>query len=195
MKALVVYAHPGGDSFTRQVYKSFVKGLDDAGNAYEVSDLYDMGFQTDMTREEYLREANYRRELPLPADVMEEQRKINACDVLALIYPVFWTEAPAKLVGWFDRVWTYGFAYGENRGMKTLRRALVLCVSGHSKEKLKEYGHWQSMKTVMLGDRIHDRAEQKDMVVFDSMTKGDPAARERNWDRHLAEAYRLGREL
>jgi hypothetical protein len=23
-----------------------------------------------------------------------------------------WAEAPAKLVGWFDRVWSHGFAWG-----------------------------------------------------------------------------------
>ncbi len=30
-----------------------------------------------------------------------EQEKINNADCLIFIYPVFWSEALAKLVGWF----------------------------------------------------------------------------------------------
>lgn len=31
-----------------------------------------------------------------------EQEKIQNSDAIVFIYPIFWTEAPAKLVGWFD---------------------------------------------------------------------------------------------
>jgi hypothetical protein len=33
--------------------------------------------------------------------------------------------------------------------MKVLEKSLVLCVAGHFAEKLAEYGHMESMKTVM----------------------------------------------
>ncbi|MCK7527132.1 MAG: hypothetical protein MZV64_60745 [Ignavibacteriales bacterium] len=41
--------------------------------------------------------------------------------------------------------------------MKKLKKAIVLCIAGHTLEHLKEYGHYDAMKTVMLGDRIFDR--------------------------------------
>ena len=119
MKVFVVYCHPSEDSFTRHVRDSFLKGITDAGHEYELSDLYRMGFRTDMSEEEYLRDSNYTTSPQLADDVLAEQAKINAADAIAFIYPVFWTEAPAKLVGWFDRVWSYGFAYG-NKTMKML---------------------------------------------------------------------------
>lgn len=147
-----------------------------------------------MSEAEYLREANYRSDLPVAADVMEEQNKINRSDALVFIYPVFWTEAPAKLVGWFDRVWTYGFAYGE-RSMKRLSKALVICIAGHTLEKLEKYGHLASMKTVMLGDRIFDRADESKMVVLDGTTKANMELRSNNWPKHLTTVYRLGYEL
>jgi len=176
------------------VRDSFIDGLKTAGHSYVISNLYKMGFVTDISESEYYREANYRDDLPLANDVIAEQDKINACDALVFIYPVFWTEAPAKLVGWFDRVWTYGFAYGDRR-MKQLEKALVICVAGHSLQHLKEYGHYDAMKTVMLGDRLFDRVKEKDFLVLESTTKSDIAARESNWDKHLATVFEAGRTL
>ena len=194
MKVFIVYAHPSEDSFTRHARDSFIKGLEAAGHSYVLSDLYRMRFRTDMSEAEYLREANFKEEAPLPEDVAAEQNKINSCDAMVFIYPVFWTEAPAKLVGWFDRVWTFGFAYGD-RSMKQLEKALILCIAGHSLQRLKEYGHYDAMKTVMLGDRMFDRVKSKDFIVLDSMSKKDMEARNANWDRNLETAFEAGRRL
>lgn len=194
MKVFIVYAHPSGDSFTRHVRDSFIRGLEAAGHTHVVSDLYGMGFITDMSEAEYLREAYYRDDKPIPDDVKAEQEKVNQCDAIVFIYPVFWTEAPAKLVGWFDRVWTYGFAYGT-RAMKQHEKGLVICVTGHPIQDLNAYGHLASMKTVMLGDRLFDRVKNKDMVVLDDMSRLDMEARKKNWDRHLKTAYELGRTV
>jgi NAD(P)H dehydrogenase (quinone) len=194
MKIFIVYTHPGQDSFTRCIKDEFIKGLLDAGHTFEISDLYKMQFRSDMSEAEYFRESNYREDLPLEADVLEEQKKVNNCDALVFIYPVFWTEAPSKLVGWFDRVWTYGFAYG-NRTMKNLERALIMCIAGHSTDNLEKFGHLNSMKTVMLDDRLFERATRKEMIVFDSMTKFNMELRNKNWNKHLKKAYELGRDL
>ena len=35
-------------------------------------------------------------------DVKEFQKLINQNNALVFIYPVFWGEAPSKLVGWFQ---------------------------------------------------------------------------------------------
>ena len=39
MSLLVVYCHPSKNSFTYAIKESFVKGLEDAGYSYEISDL------------------------------------------------------------------------------------------------------------------------------------------------------------
>jgi NAD(P)H dehydrogenase (quinone) len=194
MHIFIVYCHPSEDSFTRHVRDEFIRGLQSTGHDYEISDLYKMNFQTDMSEAEYLRESNYNDKLPLSGDVIAEQEEINRCDVIVFIYPVFWTEAPAKLVGWFDRVWTYGFAYGE-RKMKKLKKAIFLVVAGHTLEHLKEYGHYDAMKTVMLDDRIFDRAESKEMIVLDGTTKFNSELRQANWDKHLKTVFEMGKNL
>ena len=193
MKALIVYCHPSEDSFTRHVRDAFIKGITDGGNEYILSDLYAMDFRTDMSEKEYLRDANYRNTNDLAEDVLAEQDKINAADAIVLIYPVFWTEAPAKLVGWIDRVWSYGFAYGEKR-MKTLDKALILCTAGNTMERLEKFGLLDSMKKVMFGDRFFNRIRKQEFVVFDGMTR-ELAQREQNWEQNLAEASEKGRTL
>ncbi|MBR4791348.1 MAG: NAD(P)H-dependent oxidoreductase, partial [Treponema sp.] len=105
---------------------------------------------------------------------------------------VFWTEAPAKLVGWFDRVWSYGFAYGENRTMKVLDKALFLVTAGNTMERLVNFGLLDSMKKVMIGDRLFNRVKQAEFIVFDSTSRENPL-REHNWDKNLAMAYEKGK--
>ena len=193
MKIFIVYCHPSEDSFTKNMCDAFIKGVTDSGNEYIISDLYKMGFQTDMTEEEYIRDANYRNTPNVAKDVLAEQEKINSSDAIAFIYPVFWTEAPAKLVGWFDRVWTYGYAYGE-KTMKELDKAVILCSAGNPIEHLEEYGLLDSMKRVMLGDRLFGRAKQMEFIVFDN-TSRENELREKNWDANLQKAYEIGKGL
>ena len=193
MKVLIVYCHPSEDSFTRHMRDAFIRGVTDAGHEYILSDLYKMNFKTDMSEEEYLRDAYYRNSPDPAADVLAEQEKVNASDAIVFIYPVFWTEAPAKLVGWFDRVWTYGFAYGE-KTMKTLEKGLVLCSAGNPRERLESFGLLDSMKKVMLGDRLFNRVKEADFIVFDN-TSREFGLREENWDQNLEKIYELGKNL
>jgi NAD(P)H dehydrogenase (quinone) len=194
MKAFIVYCHPSDDSLTADLRDSFIRGLESAGHSYLISDLYKMNFRTDMSEAEYKREAYYRRDLPVPPDVLAEQEKINASGIIVFIYPVFWTEAPAKLKGWFDRVWTYGFAYGENRTMKQLEKALVLVSAGNTLEYFDTTGLGDAMKKVMLVDRMFDRVKQKEMIIFDA-TSREKEARALNLDTHLAHAFEIGAGL
>ena len=113
--------------------------------------------------------------------------------MIVFIYPVVWTEAPARLVGWFDRVWSYGFAYG-NKTMKILDKAIVLCSAGNPIERLEQFGLLESMKKVMLGDRLFGRVKESEFVVFDC-TSRENELREKNWDTNLSKAYELGKTL
>jgi NAD(P)H dehydrogenase (quinone) len=191
MQIFIVYAHPSEDSFTRQLRDRFIEGLTGAGHRYILSDLYRMGFAADMSEAEYQREAYYRREAPVPADVIAEQEKINASDAIAFIFPLFWSDAPAKLVGWFDRVWTYGFAYGENRAMKQLKKGLVLCSAGNTMEYFHRTGILDALEKVMLQDRLFDRVKTKEMIIFDGSSRETPL-REQNWEKHLERAFQAG---
>lgn len=194
MKILVVYCHPSTQSFTFRVKEAFLRGLTDAGHSWELADLYAEGFNPVFSEDEYLREAFYDRERAVPAEILAEQERIEKADGIAFIYPVFWTEAPAVLTGWFQRVWTYGYAYGTPREMKRLKNALLLITMGGSLRDEVRREQADAMKTVMLGDRIYDRAEKSETVIFDGMAReyGSDGVREENSHRFLEEAYRRG---
>jgi len=194
MNVFVVYTHPSEGSFTRHVRDSFIAGLDSAGHSHVISDLYKMDFVTDMSESEYLREAYYRRGIPVSVDVRAEQDKINSCDAIAFIFPLFWSDAPAKLIGWFDRVWTYGFAYGENREMKQLEKGLVLCSAGNTEKYFRETGILGALEKVMLDDRIFDRAKAKELILLDG-TSRETSSREENWKSNLERAFQAGASL
>ncbi|MDR0376168.1 MAG: NAD(P)H-dependent oxidoreductase [Spirochaetaceae bacterium] len=198
MNVFIVYAHPSGESFTRRVRDRFIAGLEQAGHGYTVSDLYGMNFRSDMDEEEYRREAYYRLEAPVPEDVRLEQEKINRSNAIVFIYPLFWSDVPAKLKGWFDRVWTYGFAYGAQgegrRSMKRLEKGLAICSAGNTMEYFRETGLLESMERIMLNDRLHDRVKTRELVILEATSRENPR-REEDWDRRLDRVFALGLNL
>jgi len=194
MRVFIVYAHPSEDSFTRELRDTFIAGLESARHYYVLSDLYKMNFKTDMSEDEYLREAYYKSDLPLPADVIAEQEKINSSDAIAFIAPLFWSDVPAKLVGWFDRVWTYGFAYGENRAMKQLEKGLVILSAGNTMEYFHQTGIYGALEKVMLYDRLFDRVKEKELIILDG-TSREKALRETNRKTHLERVFKAGQGI
>jgi len=194
MKVFIVYCHPSEDSLTREARDSFIAGLESAGHSYILSDLYAMNFTTDMSEEEYNREAFYRQDLPVPPDVKAEHEKINASDAIVFIHPVFWTDAPAKLVGWLDRVWTVGFAYGENRTMKLLEKGLVICSAGNTLEYFERTGLGEAMRRVFLDDRFADRVKHKEFIILEA-TSRDLPEREANRIKHIKQAFKAGASM
>ncbi len=196
MNIFIVYCHPSTQSFTYKVKEAFIKGIEEAGHTYIMSDLYAMKFNPVFSEGEYLRDALYDDTAALPEDVIREQEKINSADVIVFIYPDFWTEAPALLVGWFQRIFTYGFAYGKIT-MKKLDKALFLVTMGGSLKDEVRAIQLEAMKTIMIGDRMNNRANACEMIVFDEMTRGygNDGNRNKNIERFTEQAYTLGRTL
>uniref|UniRef100_H3AHP9 Ribosyldihydronicotinamide dehydrogenase [quinone] n=2 Tax=Latimeria chalumnae TaxID=7897 RepID=H3AHP9_LATCH len=89
-----------------------------------VSDLYAMNFNPVNSKSDIkgnLKDPNHFRygeetglaykEGRLSSDIIEEQKKLQAADLVIFQFPFYWFSMPAILKGWFDRVFTQGFAY------------------------------------------------------------------------------------
>lgn len=197
MHVYILLAHPSENSFNKEVLETFVKGLEDAGHTHEIGDLYRMDFESDMDLAQYEREVGLDPQAPVPDDVRAEQEKVNRADALAFIYPVWWSDCPAKLKGWFDKVWSYGYAYfyddNEERFTQiTIQKALVICSAGHPKEHLEETGIAESMRRIMLNDRLLGiGVREAHMEILGGMMPQDDTYRQDN----LAKVYDLGRSF
>ena len=197
MHVYIVFAHPAKESFSREILRKFTKGLSDAGHTYEIADLYGMNFKSEMDAAQYTREVGLDPDAPVPDDVAAEQEKIGKADALAFIYPVWWSDCPAKLKGWFDRVFTYGYAYyyDENEERHTeidIKKAVVICPAGHTPEHLEETGIAESMKRIMREDRLLGvGVREAKMEILGGMMPGDDTYKREN----LEKAYDLGKNL
>lgn len=196
MRVYVVFAHPALNSFCRATLDAFVRGLHESGHECEVGDLYRVPFDPALDDLAFDRERRGDTEAPVPADVLAQQDCVRRSDALALVFPLWWSDVPAILKGWFDRVWTKGFAYspsGETELRRlSPRRALALCTSGHPVDKLEQDGVVTGLRSILLGDRLTNVGFQRaELVILGGLTTADDAQRLALLD----EAYRLGRDF
>jgi len=169
MNILIVYAHPSKKSYTFQVLEHLKSQISKQNWNLEISDLYAMDFQSDMSGEEYEREGFAKTERPISKDVLDEHTKIEKADCIIFLYPVWWSDCPAKLKGWFDRVYSVGYAYGQSetsQKMKTIPYGVAICTAGHPNEFLEEINMARSMETIMLEDRLGKRFKNKEMLIL-----------------------------
>ena len=107
MHVLAVFCHPRRESFTGAVLDRFVSGAEAAGHEVEVADLYGEGFEPRMSR----RDLQQFDGIAMPPEIIAEQKRVEQCDALAMVFPLWWWSMPAMLKGWIDRVWSAGWAY------------------------------------------------------------------------------------
>jgi NAD(P)H dehydrogenase (quinone) len=100
---LIIYAHPDKNSFNHGVLESVKAAFDKKNMPYQVIDLYEMNYNPVATTEE-IRGKNSEQTIAL-------QQQIKAAKNIIFIFPVFWFRAPAIMEGFFDKVFTPGFAY------------------------------------------------------------------------------------
>ena len=154
MNVLIVFAHPEPKSLSASLRDVAIKELEAAGHTVQVSDLYAMGWKSEIDRADFPALGPDERLLPvlaskhafesgtLTADVKAEMEKLLWADMLILQFPLWWFTMPAILKGWVDRVFAYGFAYGvgehsdkrwgDRYGEGTLvgKRAMLIVTAG-----------------------------------------------------------------
>ena len=106
-KILIIYAHPHKEGHNGLILKNVIKILEEKNQEYEVLDLYEMKFDPVMKKCEHLTQKN-RHDRP---DIIKIQKKIDVTEKMIFIFPVWWNNTPAILKGFFDRVFSTGYAY------------------------------------------------------------------------------------
>ncbi|SEP60684.1 Putative NADPH-quinone reductase (modulator of drug activity B) [Devosia sp. YR412] len=125
MRALLVLAHPLGDSLCAHLARQATEALQARGATVDVLDLYAEDFQPALTADE--RRLHYSTPHPSP-DITALQQRLAAADTLVLVFPIWWFSLPAILKGWFDRVWTPKFAFDQGTPITPLLTGLKSCL-------------------------------------------------------------------
>src|SRR5689334_20933900 len=101
MRLLTVFAHPVPESFCAAVHQRFVEAAVAAGHEVRSLDLYDLGFDPVLSREE-------RRAYMEPgrdhATIAPHLELVRWAEGIVFVYPTWWYSLPAMLKGWLDRV-------------------------------------------------------------------------------------------
>jgi NAD(P)H dehydrogenase (quinone) len=111
MKALLVIAHPSKDSFSHAMANVAREVLESASYELAVHDLYLEGFNPVQPTTE---SANTYSD-----DALVEQHcaELKAADLILVFHPNWWSQPPAILKGWIDRVFRLNTAYGYPEGV------------------------------------------------------------------------------
>ncbi|MFQ3620858.1 MAG: NAD(P)H-dependent oxidoreductase [Spirochaetales bacterium] len=110
MHLLLVLAHPNRPSLNHFLADQIRTTLQKQGHVVELLDLYPLGFDPVLKREELLRKGSF------DPSVVQFAEKLSKIDGLIFIHPDWWGLPPALLKGWVDRVLLpgVGYAYEEN---------------------------------------------------------------------------------
>jgi NAD(P)H dehydrogenase (quinone) len=146
---LIIYAHPSPTSKNARLLNLLSEELIHKEFSVTVSDLYQMGFKAVADSSDFLtppsgsfdlREA---QKLAVNSsgfvrDIQEEQRKLLQADVVIFQFPMWFFGMPSILKGWFERVLTKGFAYGEKKeyesGGMSGKKAVILMTTAAPQE-------------------------------------------------------------
>jgi len=196
MNVLVLFAHPERHSFCGAVLEQFLAGVSHGGGSVRLRDLYQLHFNPCLGIEEFARERKDGDGSGVPPDVREEQQHVLWADAIVFVCPLWWSDVPAILKGWFDRVWTKGFAWVYS-GRSELqqghpRRAMLLVTAGSSREKLNNDGIVQALHSVIVVDRFRNAGlVAEEIAFFPNLDKADEAELQAMLDRARSLGVRM----
>lgn len=187
MKVLVVLAHPRNGSLCHAVTDAFEAALRANGHVAERADLVAEGFDPVLRPDD---EPDWENpDKRYSRTVLAEMARIERNAATVLIYPVWWWSMPAVMKGWIDRVWNYGWAYGERTYPH--QRVWSVGVAGNDEASFAKRGYDDAMRTQIETGilRYCGVAEPRHELLYGAL-EGEAATRE-----ILAAAARLGREF
>ena len=144
MNILIVLAHPEVNSFNGRMARFAEKQLGEWGHKVAISDLFKDNFKSHADQQDFpdysadffdlqcAQQMSHSQGNVSP-DIRKEQDKLLWADLVIFQFPLWWYSVPAPLKAYFDRVFSYGFAYG---GVKALlgKRVVISTSTGAPKQ-------------------------------------------------------------
>jgi len=115
MNTLIIYANYKEPSFNSAIRDILGEEFNKNGHEVVVRDLYNIKFNPVLSRKdlESIDQNIY------PVQITQEQKYIKRADLIAFVYPIWWSGMPAMLKGYIERVFLEGFAFKTENGKAT----------------------------------------------------------------------------
>lgn len=141
MNVSIILGHPNPASFNHAIAGAARRALEELGHAVHFHDLYAEKFDPVLP----VRELD--RDPALPAEIEAHCQEIGAADGIVIVHPNWWSQPPAILRGWTDRVLRAGRAYqfvsdgrggGRSEGLLKVRVGVVFNTANTPQAKEEE---------------------------------------------------------
>tara|TARA_B100000700_G_scaffold318352_1_gene411373 strand:- start:196 stop:765 length:570 start_codon:yes stop_codon:yes gene_type:complete len=126
-KVFLIYGHYDDKSFNAAIKNTFISTAEEKGHKVDCVDLYKEKFDPVFSGEEP------------DKIVLNHRERIEKCDVIALVAPIWNFRMPAIVEGWIDKVlappWAFTFKrlvgnYGYPQGNLKNKKAIIFCTYG-----------------------------------------------------------------
>lgn len=146
---LLVLANPSPGSFDHAVADAYADEVARLSQVASVRDLYALGFDPVLKADERPTERGW---VPSP-DIGIELEQLGSCDILVLVYPIWFGLPPAMLKGYVERVLGAGYTFRDlqaQTGQPALagKPLLSFTTSGASLPWLEEQGQVLSLREI-----------------------------------------------
>jgi len=167
MNVLIVFAHPEPESLNGSLKDLAVDTLTEEGHQVQVSDLYAMKWKAVLDRDDFtermnpelfnpiMEQLNAVKKEAIPLDIKEEMDKVRWADVIIFQFPIWWSNFPAILKGWVDRVFFNGFAFNAvemklyDKGPFKGKKAMLSFTTGAPRELYTDEGPHGEIETLI----------------------------------------------
>jgi NAD(P)H dehydrogenase (quinone) len=126
-KIFIVYAHYNNKSFNAAIKETFINEAERMGHTVDLVDLYKEKFNPVFSGSEP------------DEEVLDHRKRIDLCDIIVFIAPIWNFRMPAILEGWIDKIiappWAFTFRklfgnYGYPIGNLKNKKAIIFCTYG-----------------------------------------------------------------
>lgn len=155
--ALIVITHPDSTSLSHQIANHIAKHLTNQGMNVEIADLHKENFKPAITIAdlEAYRGQVVDSDKVIGSDILSEQTRFDRADIVYFVFPIYWWSVPGMLKGWFDRVFTLGWAYKiDDQGHLTggLKKIPVKLIATGTSDKVgyDKHGYTQAIQTQII---------------------------------------------
>jgi putative NADPH-quinone reductase len=177
----IIYAHPWSGSFNNAELKAITTKLAAAKTAYQIIDLYHDGFQPAYTAEEL---KNFSHGVALDPLVKQYQAQLRTSSKLTFIFPIWWSNAPAIIKGFIDKVMLPGFAYHEDtnwHGHLTWIQQVAIFTTSEVSQSQLENNYGNPIQNWLINTLLRDLgipAQQVTWSHFGEINSSTPAQRQ-----------------